>query len=609
MPADSAALERVFMRVAQLEKSYAGRDEAARKVRAVRGGRWEELAPGSFTDEYPAPMVANRIDVMARDVAASLAPLPSINCQAPSGTKDAPKKFAEKRTKIANHYVEFSNLAATMSDAANSFNCYGLLAFYVCPDVKAKRPKIEVRDGSTVYPVWDSTGHTLMAAEVMWVSPLVLDEEYGYQIDGKYAPTAIMQDLVKVVRYCDRKQTILYLPDCGNDVISEYAALVPGRCQYVCVPRPSGDKPGFQSIPRGAYDDLIYAQLATNDFQQLMLESAAKMVQAPIVAPTDVTDIPYGPDAIIRTQMGAQGVGRLKTEEPTAAFAAMQRLTDDMAIGGMSPEARTGNIQASVITGKGIEAASAGYSSQIALAQIMIGFALTEAIELCFEMDQKLWPSVSKEIRGMDSGVPFKVDYTPSKDIDGDFTVDVTYGFLHGMAANNALVFVLQAQAANLISRDFAARQLPVGLNVTEEQRKIEIEAMRGSILQSLAALAQGLPQFVMNGQDASKIVRSLGDVTKRLQKGEALEDIVVEVLAPEPPPAPPGQAPGAEGAAAGAPGSDGGGGPLAALKQGLATGGPNDRPDLNMFFAGVNSNGNANLQGGVSRQNPVAGQ
>lgn len=209
----------------------------------------------------------------------------------------------------------------------------------------------------------------------------------------------------------------------------------------------------------------------------------------------------------------------------------------------------------------------------------------------------------------MDSGVPFKVDYTPAKDIDGDFTVDVTYGFLHGMAANNALVFVLQAQAANLISRDFAARQLPVGLNVTEEQRKIEIEAMRGSILQSLAALAQGLPQFVMNGQDASKIVRSLGDVTKRLQKGEALEDIVVEVLAPEPPPAPPGQAPGADTAAAGAPGSDGGGGPLAALKQGLATGGPNDRPDLNMFFAGVNSNGNANLQGGVSRQNPVAGQ
>ena len=35
---------------------------------------------------------------------------------------------------------------------------------------------------------------------------------------------------------------------------------------------------------------------------------------------------------------------------------------------------------------------------------------------------------------------------------------------------------------------------------------------------------------------------------------------------------------------------------------------GPGDRPDLAQFFAGMSSAGNAVLQGGVSRMDPIAG-
>jgi hypothetical protein len=36
---------------------------------------------------------------------------------------------------------------------------------------------------------------------------------------------------------------------------------------------------------------------------------------------------------------------------------------------------------------------------------------------------------------------------------------------------------------------------------------------------------------------------------------------------------------------------------------------GPNDRPDLATFFAGMSSAGNPVLQGGVSTMNPVIGR
>lgn len=95
----------IAAKVDDLKKHYQIRDSETSKLRALRAGDWEVLAPGAFTEDYPAPMVANRIDVMARDVAGSLSALPSVSCAAAGGSSDRTKKFAEKRTKIANHYV------------------------------------------------------------------------------------------------------------------------------------------------------------------------------------------------------------------------------------------------------------------------------------------------------------------------------------------------------------------------------------------------------------------------------------------------------------------------------------------------------------------------
>lgn len=601
-------LDAITSRVRSIKDSWVSRDAAATLMRAVLAGEWERVSPGAFTEDYPAPMVANRIKVMSRDVAASLAALPSITCASTNAMSAAAQTAATNRSRIANSYVVGSNLAAQMTDFATAFNTFGLGVFFIEPDLDERMPRIRVRKGSNAYAIWNSQGETVVGFEEFCLTGEELVAQFP-TARGYIEKSGHLGRQVKVVRYSDRTRTLAYLPECGDHMLYSYPAPIPGECQYVCVPLP-GEGGSFSGAPRGAYDDLVFPLMADHEFRMLAMEAASKAVQAPLAVPPDVPDVPYGPDAIIRTTQ-PQNVRRVPTEVPNAAFAASQLIREDLAIGGMSPEARTGNIQASVITGRGIEAASAGYSSQIANAQMMIAFALQQAIRKCFKMDEHLWGDVEKTIDGVEQGSPFSLKYRPKKAIAGKHGVDISYGFLSGMAPNNALVFILQAQAAGLISREFAASQLPVGMNVPDEFHKIDLETLRNSLMQGLAALAQAVPQMVMQGQDPAPIIRGISQIADGIKKGKTLEDLVATVFAPEPPPAP--ETPGSEPGPPGAPGAESpGGGPSsggASLTPGSQALGPNDRPDLAQFFAGISSAGNPVLQGGVSTMNPVMGR
>jgi hypothetical protein len=267
----------------------------------------------------------------------------------------------------------------------------------------------------------------------------------------------------------------------------------------------------------------------------------------------------------------------------------------------MSPPARSGQADASIITGAGMDALMEGYSTQLAQAQEMMRFALAQVIELCFLIDEKVWPDLKKSIRGQDAGVPFEVDYTPSRDIAGDHSVDVQYGFLAGLDANRSLIYILQAYGAGLISGDYAMRNLPAAFNVSEERKKIELENVRKAILEGAIASAQAIPQIAMQGGDPSMLMTQLGKLAELIGKGKEVEDAASEAFAPPPPP-PAELAPGVPAPAEAAPGSEGappqGGGALPPQQSGP--------PDLMYLMAGLTNRGTSNLQANVSRPVPI---
>jgi len=600
-------------RVTALRARWAKRDVRHAEVQAVRRGDFEAIAPDLFSDEWRRPIVANMIDTSARDMAAVLAPLPSFNCSAASGLSEVAKKFADRRTKIARNYIETSDFAAQMARGADQYNTYGLLVLAVEPDFDENLPRLSVEDSIGAYPVWNKKGETVELARVFRRDWFSLVADYP-AMDGerrKYPAAVGSDNRVEVIKYVSKDRVMMYLPHMGDRILEDIPNPL-GKCYYVAVQRP-----GLDEEIRGAYDDVIFVQLARHRIQMLLMEGVEKSVRAPIVVPPDINELPLGPDSVLQTQQGVNSVGRLRLDVPAQAFGAVEQLKQEQMVGSMAPEARSGNVDASVITGRGVQQLMAGFNTQISVAQTAFKYAFKHAIGLAFQLDEKVFGGISKTVRGNEAGVPYSFSYLPSKDIKGDYTVDVSYGFSAGLDPNRATVLLLQIDGARLASRDYVRRNLPVDLNAVEEERKIMIEDSRNSIIQGMSALAQSIPQMAAAGGDPSTIIHAQATFISLLTKGKSVEEAAQTAFAPpEPPPGastpgvPPGPgsepAPGGAQEQGGSPAGFGSGGMPQGLIPGQATMGQGGRPPLEMLMSGMTQGGAPNMQANISRRNPA---
>ena len=589
-------MQQIAARVATLRYRATSRDMRNGDVQMVRQGKISQVYPNFFPDGIDQNVVANFIDIVARDLAEMIAPLPAINCSAVNQTSDRARTFADKRTRIAANYFRHSELEVNMFNGADMYVTYGFLPFIIELDEEAKLPRIRLENPVGAYPEFDRYGRctAFVKRYSMTLGELVAQfPEYERQILGPQGYKQDMNGMIEMIRYYDKDQSVLYLPSRSNLLLSQ-ANNPLGKMMVVIARRPGPD-----GELRGQFDDVLGIQLLRNRFALLAMEAAEKSVQAPIVLPNDVQELQLGGDAVIRTANPA-GVRRVELTLPQGAFTEQQLLNEELRTGSRYPEARSGNMKASIVTGAGVEALMGAFDSQIKSAQAIFTTALRDVISLCFEADEKIF-NVEKTIRGVDAGSPYALSYTPSKDIKGDYSADVRYGMLAGLNPAQGLIFMLQALGGKLISKDLAMRELPFNVNVTMEQEKIETEDLRSALLGALSATAQAIPQMVVQGGDPSNIVRNIATVIQQRQKGRTLEDIVEEVFAPQNPPA--GAAQSVESPVSQTPGGPVGGPPQGAgpspVGQGAPEGPPfkgpgetTQRPELQSILAGLSSAG-----------------
>jgi len=91
------SVQEVASKVERLKTRNMDRDRRMSDVLAVRQGRMQDVFYGQFSDEYPKPLIANMVDIAARDLAEVTAPLPAINCSSSNMSSDA----ARKRLRLA----------------------------------------------------------------------------------------------------------------------------------------------------------------------------------------------------------------------------------------------------------------------------------------------------------------------------------------------------------------------------------------------------------------------------------------------------------------------------------------------------------------------------
>ena len=567
-------------------------------VQMVRQGKISQVYPNFFPDGIDQNVVANFIDVVARDLAEMIAPLPAINCSAVNQTSDRARTFADKRTRIASNYFRHSEMEVNMYSGADMFITYGFLPFIIELDEEAKLPRIRLENPIGAYPEFDRYGRCIAFVKrySMTLGELVAQfPDFERQILGPDGYKQDMNGMIEMIRYYDKDQSVLYLPSRTNFVLSQ-APNPMGKMMVIIAKRPSVD-----GELHGQFDDVLGIQLLRNRFALMAMEAAEKSVQAPIVLPNDVQELQLGGDAVIRTANPA-GVRRVSLEIPQGAFNEQGLLNDELRVGARYPESRTGNMKASIVTGAGVEALMGAFDSQIKTAQAIFTTALRDVISLCFEVDEKIF-NVEKTVRGTDAGSPYAITYTPSKDIKNDYSADVRYGMLAGLNPAQGLIFMLQALGGKLISKDMAMRELPFNVNVTLEQEKIETEDLRTSLMGALQAYTQAIPQMASQGQDPSEIIKKVAQVIKERQRGKVLEDIIEEVFTPKNPPAGAQQqveqsVPSAPGAPVGGSPSGSEGGPIGqGVPEGPPFRGPGEvtpRPELQSILASLNAQGKA---------------
>jgi hypothetical protein len=420
-----------------------------------------------------------------------------------------------------------------MYTGADHYITFGFVPFIIELDEEAGLPRIRVESPIGAYPEFDRYGRCIAFAKrySLTIAELVAQfPEYELQILGRDGYDQSLNSVVEFIRYYDKDQSLIYIPTRNNLILSR-ATNPFGKMMVVVARRPSID-----GEMRGQFDDVLGIQLLRNRFALLAMEAAEKSVQSPIVVPNDVQEIQFGGDAIIRTNNPA-GVRRVELPIPNGAFTEQSLLQQELRVGTRYPESRTGNLDASIITGQGVQALMGGFDTQVKSAQAIFASALKDVISLCFEIDETFF-DFEKTVRGVDAGSPYSIDYKPSKDIKKDYSADVRYGMLAGLNPAQGLIFMLQALGAKIISKDMVMRELPFGINVTQEQEKIEVEEMRNSLIGSLQAYTQAIPQIATQGGDPSAIVVKIADVIKARQKGVAIEDAIEQIFKPELPPA-----------------------------------------------------------------------
>ena len=523
------SIDQITARVDALRHRASARDARQQDVLAVRKGEISSVYPDFFPEGVDTNVVANFIDIVARDLSEVMAPLPSVNCSAANQASDRARAFADKRTRIAANYFAHSDLQVQMYTGADMYITFGFVPFIVELDEEAGLPRIRIENPVGAYPEFDRYGRCIAFAKryYMPIGELVANfPEFEMMLLGKEGYDQDLNTQLEVIRYYDSEQSVVFVPSRNNLILSQ--ALNPLNKMMVVIAR----RPSLDGEMRGQFDDVLGIQLLRNRFALLAMEAAEKSVQAPIVVPQDVNDLAVGPDAIIRTSQ-PQGVRRVDLNIPPGAFTEQQLLQQELRTGTRYPEGRTGNIDASIITGQGVQALMGGFDTQVKSAQAIFASALRDVISLCFEVDERYF-NFTKTIRGVDAGSPYSIDYTPSKDIKMDYSADVRYGMLAGLNPAQGLIFMLQALGGKLISKDLAQRELPFGVNVTQEQEKIEVEDLRTALIASLQQYTQTIPQLASNGMDVSGVIQKIAGVIKARQKGIQIEDAVDELFAPE---------------------------------------------------------------------------
>ena len=127
--------------------------------RATRPHGHANSIQGDFPSDWPQPIIANTIDVVAQDLSESVGTLPTFAAAGDSILEESRRNRADKLTKIINYYTYNSRLGTRLVQGADRLMTYGFLPIRVEPDYENHTPYIQLDDPMGSYFYRDRFGN------------------------------------------------------------------------------------------------------------------------------------------------------------------------------------------------------------------------------------------------------------------------------------------------------------------------------------------------------------------------------------------------------------------------------------------------------------------
>lgn len=491
MPRTIEQLQRIYL---DRKTKYAERDQRNRDLANIMDGKWHLVFSGYFRSASDRPMVANALDVAARDFADLLAPLPTITIP-PEAPGDAAQRRADKRSRIAAGYWTDWRWEVKQRQLALWYMIFGYAATCLWPynlRLNKPAPAADVADPQGYYPgpvggygEQPRDGLIVSSQTAAEIADLYPDARPHLVKKGPRGETA-MDDLDRLVvaRYHGPGEISLFLPEqaCPLTRISLPAALT--HPTLLCAANPSVAAGDFSSH----FAQLLGLILARARLAALVIAYGERQIHSPI-AVGENTEYVQGADAVLRLGPNDQMPQKVQIPIVQDLWRELDTMERDLRIGTRRPSSRDGESPVSYATGKGIDQLAQGVDSQLAAHQMSLRALHADVIAASFDLDEAMYPRRERQIGNLAE------TYVPAADIAGRRAVEATYGLLMGTNPSYATVMLSQLVAAGFISVETAQEQLRMIPELSKERDRLRRQQGEQAMLAFIQATAsQGDP-------------------------------------------------------------------------------------------------------------------
>ncbi|HSE44859.1 MAG TPA: hypothetical protein VLA89_05980, partial [Gemmatimonadales bacterium] len=240
----------------------------------------------------------------------------------------------------------------------------------------------------------------------------------------------------------------------------------------------------FDGEFRGMFDQVFGSLKTKNRIVKLMMDYTDQLVYAPLVSKGLLNpEEGYGPAAHYRLDPNIPDaqMGRLQPGGSSPQlFNILEYLDREQRAGVSFPSQRQGDVSQSIASASFVQSTQGQLTSTVRNIQRLLSHFREQLNKACYELDDKFMDEAKPLVRPVGK----KKEYTPSRDIRGQYDSQVLYGAGAGLDRLNADVRVLQHLGAGLISRETARGQIDYLAQDGEQADQINREMAESAMAQ-----------------------------------------------------------------------------------------------------------------------------